>query len=250
MDQSHPGSCWGRLTPAVSSIDHAFCWAICGFPSMAVPPNGWSTMENPIRTDDLEVPPFQETSISPEQILQPTGKNLTLLALYCNNWSFQHFWADPQSCQRRCWRHLWLQRRILQNSAVKENIVRTYGWLRIPASIGGFSHHFCSGFNHPFHRSMKVTHTHTHINHSMTPWCSEAAGLYEPMSLSRWRNRIETGCQDGETGETCRVGLGRAKTNKNHLKPTKTGAITSTFAWIEACKIRVSSPASTRKSKQ
>ena len=32
-------------------------------PKGRVPPNGWFKRENPIKTDDLGVPPFQETSI-------------------------------------------------------------------------------------------------------------------------------------------------------------------------------------------
>ena len=38
---------------------------------MKVPNNGWWIMEHPIEMDDLELPPFQETSIFGKPINQP-----------------------------------------------------------------------------------------------------------------------------------------------------------------------------------
>jgi len=49
--------CTGRLSLFIKTLHK---W---GFPKIGVPQNGWFIKENPIKMDDLGVPPFQETPI-------------------------------------------------------------------------------------------------------------------------------------------------------------------------------------------
>ena len=44
------------------------------FPKIGVPQNGWSTMENPIKMDDLGVPRFSETSIYTLKVRVPSAQ--------------------------------------------------------------------------------------------------------------------------------------------------------------------------------
>ena len=57
-----------RLFVSVRWLDggiqkHIFSNSIWVFPKIRVPQHGWFMMENPIKMDDLGVPPFKETSI-------------------------------------------------------------------------------------------------------------------------------------------------------------------------------------------
>ena len=57
------------------------------FPKIGVPQNGWFIMENPIKMDDLGVPPFRK---------HPCNKKVL------NSWSFAWFFPRFKKVAKRC----------------------------------------------------------------------------------------------------------------------------------------------------